>query len=528
MKEKTIAIFDSTLRDGMQGEGVSYSMEDKLKIIQALDAIGIPFIEAGNPASNPKDLELFHRLRSQQLQAAQIVAFGSTRKKNTSVEQDLGLRQLLQAETEYVAVFGKTSPFHAEAILGVSLSENLAMIRETVAFLVAHGKTVIFDAEHFFDAYAQDAQYAMEALSAAAKSGAQVLCLCDTNGGSDPKAVAAATEAVCHTFPQLQTGIHCHNDRGLAVANTLAAVEAGASHVQGTFLGFGERCGNANLSTIIPNLQINLGLSCIPEQCLRQLTSTARKIADIANFSLRGNMPYVGSSAFAHKGGMHIDAVYKEPSSFEHIPPDLVGNKRKFLMSEVSGKATLLQKLHSYDPQLTKDSPKTAEIMETLKALEYRGYQFEAAEESFELIIMRALGLEKKFFSLEYFKIIGEQPLIGAMYPSSAMIKVRVGGESELTAAEGNGPIHAIDLALRKALSKFYPQLAQVRLTDYKVRVLESDATTAASVRVLIESSDGVSTWTTVGVSTDIIEASFLALTDSIEYKLSKDEKLLP
>ena len=522
-----IDIFDSTLRDGMQGEGVSYSVGDKLKIVRALDALGVAFIEAGNPASNPKDLEFFRLIKKERLKTSSLVAFGSTRKKGGSAERDDGLNQLLGVETEYVSIFGKASSFHVHKILCAAPAENLAMIHDSIAYLTSRGRKVIFDAEHFFDAFAQDPDYAMKSLDAAFESGAIVLCLCDTNGASDPELIAQGTLAAVKAFPSVQIGIHCHNDRGLAVACTLSAVENGAVHVQGTLLGFGERCGNANLSTIIPNLQINRGISCIPDECLDQLTPTARQVADIANFSLRGNMPYVGSSAFAHKGGMHIDAVTKAPESFEHIAPSLVGNKRKFLMSEVSGKATLLQKLQSYDPQLTKDSPITAEIMDKLKALEYRGYQFEAAEESFELVIMRALGLERKFFSLEYFKIIGEQPLIGAMHPSSAMIKVRVGGESEITAAEGNGPIHAIDLALRKALSKFYPQLADVRLTDYKVRVLESDATTAASVRVLIESSDGISTWTTVGVSTDIIEASFLALTDSIEYKLSKDERLL-
>lgn len=525
---KQAAIFDSTLRDGMQGEGISYSVADKLKIVKALDGLGIAFIEAGNPASNPKDLAFFKILKEEPLKNAKVVAFGSTRKKNTTPEDDQGLRQLLGTETDYVSLFGKTSAFHAAEILGVSLEENLSMIRQSVAYLVRQGRQVIFDGEHFFDGYGENAEYALAALAAAADGGAKTLCLCDTNGGSNPNQIERITKIVAQAFPHVEIGIHCHDDRGLAIANTLAGVEAGARHVQGTFLGFGERCGNANLSAIIPNLQINGGVSCIPQDRLCQLTPTARKIADIANFSLRGNMPYVGGSAFAHKGGMHIDAVSKVPASFEHIPPDLVGNKRKFLMSEVSGKATLLQKLRSFDPGLTKDSPKTGEIMDKLKALEYRGYQFEAAEESFALVILRALGLERKFFSLDYFKIIGEQPLTGAMYPSSAMIKVRVGGETELTAAEGNGPIHAIDLALRKALSKFYPQLADVRLTDYKVRVLESDATTAASVRVLIESSDGNSTWTTVGVSTDIIEASFLALTDSIEYKLSKDAKLLP
>lgn len=518
-----IALLDSTLRDGMQGEGITFSLSDKVKIVQTLDALGLPYIEAGNPASNPKDLELFHLLKNTPPKHAKIVAFGSTRRKFTRPKEDEALQALLQAETPVVTLFGKTSPSQVSGILQTTPQENLKMVEESISYLVQHGRQVFFDAEHFFDGYQEDRDYALLVLKKAAAAGAAGLCLCDTNGATYPEDIFLVTQAVRAQFPSLSLGIHCHNDLGLAVAGSMRAVDAGADLVQGTLLGFGERCGNANLCTVLSNLQLKRGMYCIPQENLASLTPTARKIADIANISLPGSLPYVGSSAFAHKGGMHIDAVTKYPSSFEHIPPAIVGNKRKFLVSEMAGKSTLLQKLQHYDPTLKKDSPKTAEIMETLKSLEYRGYQFEAAEESFELVIRRALGLGRQFFQLEYFKIIGEQPLFSRLYPSSAMIKVRVGGEAEITAAEGDGPVHALDLALRKALIRFYPSLGDVRLTDFKVRVLESDATTAATVRVLIESSDGHHTWTTVGVSTDIIEASFLALTDSIEYKLTMD-----
>lgn len=519
-----LTILDSTLRDGLQGEGVSFSESDKRKVILALDKLGIAYIEAGNPASNPKDADLFQSLRGISLSHAQLVAFGSTRRKNSRADLDAGLKGLLRAGTQVVSLFGKTSPLHVRRVLETTLEENLAMIRESVAFLKEQGRRVIYDAEHFFDGYALDPQYALETLRAALQGGAEILCLCDTNGATYPADIAGMIRAVSAAFPGVCIGIHCHNDCGLAVAGSMEAVRAGASHVQGTLLGFGERCGNADLSTLIPNLQLKQGYSCIPRDCMPSLTATARKVADIANFSLPGNRPYVGGSAFAHKGGMHIDGVTKIPSSFEHVSPESVGNRRKFLMSEISGKSGLLARIQKYDPSLTKTSPKTQEILEQLKALEYRGYQFEAAEESFDLVIRRALGLQRKYFTLDHFKTIGEQPLFGRLHPSSAMVKIRVGEESQISAAEGNGPINALDLALRGALTHFYPSLAQVRLTDYKVRVLESDATTAATVRVLIESTDGEHTWTTVGVSTDIIEASFLALRDSIEYKLAMDE----
>ena len=523
--QRRVEIFDSTLRDGAQGEGVSFSVADKLKIARALDAMGIDYIEAGNPFSNPKDMEFFQRAGEAKLQKARLVAFGSTRRKDARPQADAGLAALLAAGTEYVCIFGKTSPTQVRRVLGATPEENLSMIRQSVEYLCQNDRKVFFDAEHFFDGFGEDAAYALACLHAARQAGACAVCLCDTNGATYMTDIYEATKRVTEAMPGVNVGIHCHNDLGMAVAGSMMAVDAGASHVQGTFLGFGERCGNANLSTIIANLSLKRGIPCIPEEKLPRLTHTAHRIAEIANVNLSARMPYVGADAFAHKGGMHIDAVTKYPASFEHIAPEAVGNHRKLIVSEVAGKTALMEKLRGYDPTLEKDSLKTREIIERLKALEYRGYQFEAAEESFELVIRRALGLQKKYFELDYFKIIGEQPLFSRLYPSSAMIKVRVGSETELAAAEGDGPVHAIDMALRRALTRFYPQLEDMRLTDFKVRVLEADATTAATVRVLIESSDSHASWTTIGVSTDILEASFLALADSIEYKLTKDER---
>lgn len=516
-----LSLLDSTLRDGTQGEGIALLKDDKIKIIEALDRLGIDYIEAGNPASNPKDAELFQQLKEKKLTYSKICAFGSTRRKNIKVEEDFGLKALLEADTEAVSIVGKASIKQVREVLRTSPEENLLMISDTVDYLKSLGKFVIFDAEHFFDGYKEDSEYAISALNAA--KNADVLCLCDTNGGSFTEDIFELSKCVCEAFPDKRIGIHCHNDCGLAVANTMHAVKAGAVHIQGTFLGFGERCGNTVLATVIPNLQLKLGYECIAPENMRLLTPTARRISDITNFALPSSRPYIGKSAFAHKGGMHIDAVTKESSSFEHIDPKLVGNHRRFLISEMSGKATLMARLRAIDPSITRDSPKLEQIIEELKLREMSGYQFEGAEESFELIIRRKLGIMPKFFDLDYFKILGEQPMLSSEYPSSAVMKVRVNGETEMTAAEGNGPVNALDLALRKALIRFYPKLKEMRLTDFKVRVLESDATTAATVRVLIESSDGIHHWSTIGVSPDVIGASFIALRDSVEYKLMLD-----
>jgi len=519
---KQIEIFDSTLRDGAQGEGISFSVQDKLNIVQTLDDFGVAYIEAGNPGSNPKDIEFFEKASALKLRHARLCAFGSTRRKNISVEQDENVVSLLKANTQTVVIFGKSWDLHVTEILHATLEENLALVTDTLRFFKEHDKEVLFDAEHFFDGYKANPAYALQVLDAAVAGGADALVLCDTNGGASPLEIYAITKTVCERFPVLRVGIHCHNDTGCAVASSMLAVDAGAVQVQGTFIGFGERCGNADLSIIIPNLELKQGYRTIAGN-LEQLFDTAIKLADIANLTLPNDTPYVGRSAFAHKGGMHIDGVSKLACSFEHIDPEKVGNKRRFLMSEVSGRTTVLAKLKDIAPQLTKSSPETALIVEKLKEMEHQGYQFEAADASFELLVRRLLGMYQPHFSLIMYKTTGEYPAPDGEMSASAIIRIQVDGQPETAGSIGNGPVNALDTALRKALKVFFPELDEVHLTDYKVRVLETDSATGARVRVLIESTDGESVWTTVGVSTDIIEASWIALVDSIEYKLIKD-----
>lgn len=517
---KKVDILDSTLRDGAQAEGISFSVADKLKIVKALDELGVAYIEAGNPGSNPKDIEFFEKIRTVKLKNSMLAAFGSTRRRGIKVEEDNNIQSLIGAGTPAVVIFGKAWDFHVTEIIKTSLEENLEMVKETIEYFKNRGKEVIFDAEHFFDGYKANPDYSLDVLKAAVDGGAQCVVLCDTNGGGFPTEIYEVVKRVKETF-KVKIGIHCHNDSGMAVANSIMAVEAGAEHVQGTYIGYGERCGNANLSTIIPNLQLKKNISCIPADNLKNITYTARRIAEISNMSLYKREPYVGSSAFAHKGGMHIDGVCKASQSFEHVSPESVGNKRRILMSEVSGRNTILDKIREINPNINKDSKETEAIIARLKELEHQGYQFEGAESTFELIIRKELGKYQPFFKLEKFKLMTEQPIKG--HSASALIKVNVDGESEITAAEGDGPVHALDKALRKALEVFYPELSHVYLTDFKVRVIDSEMATAAKVRVLIESTDEESSWTTVGVSTDIIEASWIALVDSIEYKLLKE-----
>ncbi|MDR5659571.1 citramalate synthase [Serpentinicella sp. ANB-PHB4] len=518
---KKIEIFDSTLRDGAQAEGISFSVDDKLKIVKALDALGVSYIEAGNPGSNPKDLEFFQKIRGQKLSNAKLTAFGSTRRAGISVQEDPNVQSLLKADTPAVAIFGKSWDFHVTDILKTTLEENLNMLKDTISFFKQQGKEVIFDAEHFYDGYKANPEYAMATLRAAEEGGADWLVLCETNGGAFPDDIYEVTKKVVETF-NVSVGVHCHNDSGMAVANSIMGVEAGAVQVQGTYLGFGERCGNANLSTIIANLQVKRNYNCILDDQVQNLTPIARYMAEITNISVNEREPYIGNSAFAHKGGMHIDGVSKSSSSFEHINPKKVGNKRRFLMSEVSGKSTILSKIQKINPNITKDSAETQAIIDRLKELEYAGYQFEGAESTFELIIRKQLGKYRPFFELIHYKIIGEQPA-DSSDSSSALVKINVDGQEELTVAEGAGPVNALDKALRKALEVFYPQIKDVCLTDYKVRVLDTKTATASKVRVLIESTDGRNIWSTVGVSTDIIEASWIALVDSVEYKLIQD-----
>jgi 2-isopropylmalate synthase len=518
-----LELFDSTLRDGAQGEGISFSVSDKVAIAHTLDEFGVDYIEAGNPGSNPKDIAFFEQMAGEPLRHAKLCAFGSTRRKNLKAEEDPGLQSLLSAGTGTVVIFGKSWDLHAQKVLGVTLKENLLMISDTVRYFKAHGKEVIFDAEHWFDGYKANPAYAMEVLAAARDAGADALCLCDTNGGALPLFVYESVKKVKALFPGTRLGIHCHNDTGCAAASSMLAVEAGCVQVQGTFTGIGERCGNADLSVLIPNLQLKQGYECITGG-LASLSRTVLKVMDISNLAVPSNKPYVGASAFAHKGGMHIDGVTKVSASFEHVDPASVGNTRRFLMSEVSGRTTVLAKLAAIAPELNKDSPETGAIVKKLKELEHEGYLFEAADASFELMVLQVLHRYAPHFHLGMYRTSGEFPAPEVDTSASAMLSIQVDGKKETTAAMGNGPVHALDSALRKALKVFYPELDKVRLTDYKVRVLTGEEATASKVRVLIESTDGEVFWTTVGVSTDIIAASWQALCDSIEYILHKKE----
>ena len=522
--DRTVEILDSTLRDGAQGEGISFSIQDKIHIVEALDELGVKYIEAGNPGSNPKDMEFFQQVKKLNLKNAELCAFGSTRRKGMSCIEDTNLQSLLAAETKNVVFFGKSWDFQVTEIIKTTLEENLEMIRDTAEFLTKNGRNVIYDAEHFFSAYQSNKEYALKTLQAAVDGGASVLCLCETKGGCVLNECYEATKAVYEAFgDKVKIGIHTHNDSGLAVANTLMAVDAGARHVQGCFLGIGERTGNANLSTIIPNLQLKMNYKCIPEENLKMLTGTAVKMGEIANLHLDPGMPYVGTNAFAHKAGMHIDAVLKNPKAYEHVDPEAVGNERVFLMSEVAGRSTLIEKLKKFDPNISKDDPVVSDIMAKVKQMEFEGYQFEGAEGSFELMVRKTMGKYQPFFNLHYYQVNSVNPRPEEGVCACAQVKVEVDGKIEVTAGEGSGPVNALDIALRRGLEKFYPSLGQFRLTYYNVRVLDGKSATASRVRVLIESSDGDDSWTTVGVSNDLVEASWLALVDSFEYKLIKD-----
>ena len=521
---KKITILDSTLRDGAQGEGISFSVQDKIHICRALDELGIQYIEAGNPGSNPKDMEFFQKIKKVPLKNARICAFGATRRKDTTCDQDANLQSLIAADTDTVVIFGKSWTFQVKQILKTTLKENLAMIKDTCAYLKKNGRHVFYDAEHFFTAFAEDKTYAMQTLQAAVEGGAEVLCLCETKGGFMIDECRHAVKEVIEKFgSQVQIGIHTHNDCGLAVANSLVAVTEGVTHVQGVLLGFGERTGNANLSTIIPDLQLKMGYECIPAKNMSKLTSICNQIAELTNISMDQQSPYVGKSAFAHKAGMHIDAVLKNPFAYEHIEPEVVGNNRVFLMSEVAGRATIIEKINRFAPQINKNDAVVDKILARMKELEQQGYQFEGADGSFELMVRKVMGQYQPFFKLHYYTTNGSNPRPEEGVCCCAQTKVEVDGQIEITAGEGDGPVNALDIALRKALEKFYPLVSQIRLVDYKVRVLDTKAATAAKVRVIIESTDGQISWTTVGVSEDIIEASWIALSDSFEYKLIRD-----
>ncbi|MDR2486291.1 MAG: citramalate synthase [Treponema sp.] len=514
-----IEILDTTLRDGAQGQGISFSVQDKLSVVRALDELGVAWIEAGNPGSNPKDAEFFRLAKNLTLTHARLCAFGSTRKKGLAPGDDPYLKSLLHADTETVVIFGKTWDLHIEKVLEVSLEENTAMIAETVGFLKEQGRTVLYDAEHFFDGWKDNPGYALKTVKAALEAGADRIVLCDTNGGSFPAVISEGVKAVTALG---QAGIHAHNDADMASACTVAAVQAGCRHVQGTLLGFGERCGNAALAALIPSLEIKLKLRCLPRGNLTRLSELSRRVAEIANVPVQDNMPYIGNYAFSHKAGMHADAILKERRSFEHIDPFSVGNDRHLLMSEVGGRSAIAERARKIDPSITKDHPVTAALAAKLKTLEAEGWQFEGADGSFELLVRRELGKYKPLFKIDAYRVVSEHPGGDAIACCYAWAKVLVDGQHEIAAAEGHGPVNALDCALRKALNPFFTNfgIEKVRLSDYKVRVIDGKDATAAKVRVLIESTDGTNTWSTVGVSQDIIDASRAALVDALEYKL--------
>ena len=516
-----VKIYDTTLRDGAQGEGISYSVTDKVRIAEKLDHLGIHYIEGGWPGSNPKDMEFFQRLSTRSFKNSQIVAFSSTRRAGIKAAGDASIKALLESKVKIVTIFGKTWDLHVRDVLKTTLEENLNMIEDTISFLVSHGLTVFYDAEHFFDAYLSNKEYSLKCLAAAVKSGAREIVLCDTNGGNLTSEISRIIKEIQRNI-KVGLGIHCHNDAGLAVANSIAAVEAGCDMVQGTINGYGERCGNADLIPIIANLNLKLGIDCISQEKLKELTHVSYFISEISNMKERSDQPYVGTSAFAHKGGVHINAVMKNPQTYEHIDPVLVGNERRILISELGGKTGVLIRAKAMKLDLTKDDPETKRILKLLQDLEHQGYHFEAADASFELLIKRALKQYKKFFELEGFRVVVEKRS-NKKVTTEAIIKLKVKGVKEHTAADGDGPVNALDNALRKALKDFYPTLSKMHLSDFKVRVLNEKAGTAARVRVLIESQDEKDIWSTIGVSENIIEASWQALLDSVEYKLLKD-----
>ncbi|MDP2939075.1 MAG: citramalate synthase [Candidatus Omnitrophota bacterium] len=517
-----IKLYDTTLRDGAQTEGISYSVQDKIRITRKLDDLGIHYIEGGWPGSNPKDWEFFRLMKKNRLKNSQLVAFGSTRKANIKANQDNNLNKLVLANTKVITIFGKSWDLHVRDVLKTTLEENLKIISDSIKFLKTKGKTVFYDAEHFFDAYKANPDYALKTILTAQDAGANVIVLCDTNGGT-PQSELKNIITKIKPYIKTELGIHTHNDLDLAVANSITAFELGISQIQGTFNGLGERCGNANLCSIIGILTTKMGVNCIPKSKLKELTETSHYISEVSNVKHQDNQPFVGHSAFAHKGGVHIDAMLKNPSTYEHINPHLVGNHRRILVSELAGKMPIILKAQEMELNLNKKSPKTKKILKLLQDMEHRGYQFEAADASFELFMKRAFKKYKKFFDLESFKVVVEKRLDGSVV-SEAIIRLSVNKKERYTAAEGDGPVNALDNALRKALNEFYPNLAKMHLSDFKVRVLDEKAGTAAKVRVLIESQDDSDDWTTVGVHENIIEASWQALVDSIEYKLLKDK----
>ncbi|WP_445300097.1 citramalate synthase [Microcoleus sp. D3_18_C4] len=517
-------IYDTTLRDGAQCEGLSLSLEDKLRIARQLDSLGIPFIEGGWPGANPKDVQFFWRLKEQPLTQAEVVAFCSTRRPGTTAANDEMLQAILSAGTRWVTLFGKSWDLHVIESLKTTLEENLAMIRDTIEYLRSQGRRVIYDAEHWFDGYKHNPDYAIKTLEAAADAGAEWLVLCDTNGGTLPHEVSQVVRDVLEALgtnreKYLQLGIHTHNDSGVAVANALAAVREGVRMVQGTINGYGERCGNADLCSLIPNFQLKLGYDCIEDQQLVRLTQVSRSISEIVNLAPDDHAPFVGLSAFAHKGGIHVSAVEKNPLTYEHLEPEKIGNRRRIVISDQAGLSNVLAKARTFGMDLDRKNPACRQILEKLKDLESQGYQFEGAEASFELLMREALGKRKHLFEIKGFQVHcdkGKEETVNSL----ATVKVTVNGQDILECAEGNGPVSALDAALRKALRNFYPAITDFNLTDYKVRILDGCAGTSAKTRVLAEFSNGQDRWTTVGVSGNILDASYQAVVEGLEYGL--------
>ncbi len=517
-----VTIYDTTLRDGSQGEGISFSLDDKIKIARKLDYLGISYIEGGWPGSNPKDLEFFRAMQDYRWENAQLTAFSSTRKAGVNVKQDSNIKALLESGVKVATIFGKAWDFHVLRALETTLEENLAMVRDTIMYLKERGLQVFFDAEHFFDGYKNNSEYALQVLQAAAQAGAQCLILCDTNGGSMPWEVAAIIDQV-KTRINAPLGIHTHNDSACAVSNSLMAVQQGCVQVQGTINGYGERCGNADLITIIPNLELKMNKKCLPGGRLKRLTEVSHYIAEVANMPSSNSQPFVGRGAFAHKGGIHVNALLKDSLTYEHIDPGQVGNHRRVLVSELSGLSNLLYKARELNLDVNRYDAETRKVIKQIKELENEGFQFEGADASLELLLRKAFGQYEEFYQLKNLKVIMEKNETGEIV-SEAIVKLSIGDEIVHTAAEGDGPVNALDNSLRKALNEAYPEINEMHLRDYKVRVLNGNDGTAAKVRVLIESANQYDKWSTVGVSENIIEASWQALVDSINYLMMKKQ----
>jgi len=523
MKPK-VAIYDTTLRDGAQGEGISFSSADKVRIAERLDLFGVNYIEGGWPGSNPKDLEFFTAVAGRKFKTARVAAFGSTRRANVHCQDDPQIDMLVRAQTPVVTLVGKTWSLHVAEVIRTTPEENLAMIRDSVRFFKEHGKEVLYDSEHFFDAYKDDPRYTLACVQAAQDAGADCVVLCDTNGGTMTSEVARITAEV-RKLLRCPVGIHTHNDCGVGVANALVAIEAGASQVQGTMNGYGERTGNCNLTSVIPCLVLKMGYDCISPENVRRLRELSIFVDDLANVRHDIRQPFVGATAFAHKGGIHVNAIEKVARSYEHIEPEQVGNHRRVLVSELSGRSNILMKAHELGMDLTKNTPEVKEILSQLKQLEHEGYEYEAADASFHILVQKLLKKHKPFFRLLTYRVIMDRDGKQGCNTVEASVKLEINGEIVHTVAEGDGPVNALDTAFRAGLSKFYPKTAEVQLVDYKVRILDGGTGTAAKTRVIIESTDGQETWGTVGVDDNIIEASWEALVDSVEYKLFKEEQ---